>query len=724
MAEHTVFCRVCYHLCGSIVEIDDATGRPVSMRGDKENPLYKGYACVKGRASPAMHNSADRLLYSVKRQPDGSFERIDVELAMDEIAAKLKSIMTESGARSIGAYYGTGTVGGTFVMPFTDAFFRSIGSPMVFGSESIDQPGKTIAKGLHGMWMAPSNGWVEPKAILLIGVNPLVSHNGFPFGNPNTWLAGRLAQGMQLIVIDPRRTETARKATHFLQPRPGHDAEILAAIARIIIDERLFDADFVSKNVSGLDAFRRHLEPFVPQEVAQKAGIEVGALITAARAYAGARRGYALCGTGPGMSGSSTLIEYLRMCIETLCGHYCREGETVPLAGVMFPTTSAKAQARPPFPSWGEAFGGTPSRVRGLWSMFAGSAPMPTAVAADEMLTPGPGQIRAFFTLAGNPVVAWPDQTRTIAALTGLDLHVALDVKLTATSRLANYIIATKMHLETPAVTMLAEGLTFYGTGVGTNQSYGQYAPAVASPPENSQLIEDWEFFYGIAKRLGLGLSINTLRGAAYAIDMENKPTAEELLEAYVAGSRIPLDELKRHPHGAIFPAPDVTVAPKDANWTGRLDVANPDMMADLTQLAEGATESAGTQDYPFRLISRRMRHFFNSFGHPATRGTPYNPAFLNPSDVESLGLAEGDLVEICSPYGSITGVVEADPALREGLVSMAHCFGSDPQSDALVREIGSPTSRLIGVSDDFERYSGQPRMSNLPVKLNRIRAA
>ena len=175
MAEHTVFCRVCYHLCGSIVEIDDATGRPVSMRGDKENPLYKGYACVKGRASPAMHNSADRLLYSVKRQPDGSFERIDVELAMDEIAAKLKSIMTESGARSIGAYYGTGTVGGTFVMPFTDAFFRSIGSPMVFGSESIDQPGKTIAKGLHGMWMAPSNGWVEPEAILLIGVNPLRS---------------------------------------------------------------------------------------------------------------------------------------------------------------------------------------------------------------------------------------------------------------------------------------------------------------------------------------------------------------------------------------------------------------------------------------------------------------------------------------------------------------------------------------------------------------------
>ena len=721
MSEHTTFCRICYHLCGSIVEIDDVTGRPVSMRGDKNNPLYKGYACVKGRASPAMHNSADRLFHSVKRRSDGSFERIDVEQAMDEIADALKRIMAESGPRAIGGYYGTGTVGGTFVMPFADAFFRSIESPMVFGSESIDQPGKTIAKGLHGNWMAPSNGWVEPEAILLIGVNPLVSHNGFPFGNPNTWLTGRLAQGMQLIVIDPRRTETARKATHFVQPRPGHDAEILAAIARVIIDEQLFDAEFAAANTSGLEQFRESLEPFAPEVVAQSAGVDPEALIDAARLYASARRGYVLCGTGPGMSGSSTLIEYLRMCVETLCGHYCREGETVPLAGVLFPTTAAKAQANPPFPSWGEAFGGPQSRVRGLWSMFAGSAPMPTSVAADEMLMPGPGQIRAFFSMAGNPVAAWPDQQRTIAALTGLDLHVALDVKLTATTRLADYIIATKMHLETSAVTMLAEGLTFYGTGVGTNQSYGQYAPAVASPPEDSQLIEDWEFFHGIARRLGLDLSIKTLSGSTYAIDMQNKPSGDELIEAFVAGSRIPLEELKRHPHGAIFPAPDVVVAGKDEGWTGRLNFADPDMMADLAEVALRIGTPERDEHYPFKLISRRMRHFFNSIGHAATRGTLYNPAFMNPHDIEDLGLAEGDLVEIASPHGSIIGVVESDPGLREELVSMAHCFGSDPQSDEAVREIGSPTSRLIDVEDDFERYSGQPRMSSVPVKVNRL---
>lgn len=719
MTTHPTFCRVCYHLCGAVVEVDD-DGRAVSMTGDRDNPLYKGYHCVKGRASPAIHNSADRLLHTMKRMPDGTFKPIDIEVALDEIAAKLSVILERDGPRAVASYHGTGIVGQTLAMASTHAFMEAIQSPMSFSNESIDQPGKSVAKGLHGVWQAPGNGWSDPDVIMVIGMNPLVSHNGFPFGNPAAWINDRLAKGTKLIVIDPRRTETARKATQFLQPLPGHDAAILAAIARVIIDEDLYDHDFVSENVRGIDAFRAALEPFVPEAVAAVAGIDAQELVLVARTYASARRGYAICGTGPSMSGSSTLVEYLRMCIETMCGHHMREGEPLPVAGVMMAAPVAKAQATPPFPAWGEAFGGHVTRVRGLRAYYAGSAPMPTSALPDEMLMPGEGQVRAFISCAGNPVLAWPDQNRTIEALKSLELSIAIDVKMTPSAALADYVIACKQHLETPGLSYLSEGLAFYSTGVGVDQSFGQYTPAIVAPPKGSQVVEEWEVFYGLCRRLGLPFTLHGLNGSAHDVDMTHKPTTDQLLEHFMEGSRIPLEELKKHPHGALFPDENLRVLPKDEGWEGYLDLASPDILEDLRDYT---LEEEGASDFAFRMISRRMRHTFNSIAHnPATKGLPYNPAFMNPEDMERLGLVDGAIVEIRSRYGAILGIVEQESALRSGLLSMSHGYGAGPDRDDELRAIGSSTSRLSGLNDLPERYSGQPRMSGIPVNIREVR--
>ena len=504
---------------------------------------------------------------------------------------------------------------------------------MLFTAMTIDQPGKQTAKGCHGEWMAQSNGWVDPDVVMLVGVNPMVSNGGFPAGNPGGWLTAQLRRGMDLIVIDPRRTDAARRATLFLQPRPGHDAAIFAAIARVIIDEQRYDRAFVADDVAGLEELRRVLEPFAPAEVAAAAGVDADDLVRAARILSAGRRGYVCCGTGPSMSGSTTLVEYLRMNLDTLCGHWLREGEVVPNAGVTIPAVHAVAQAKPPYSSYGEEFGGEPVRVRDL---RASSVGMPTGALADEILLPGEGQVRALISCAGNPVLAWPDQKRTLEALASLELLVTVDLAMTPTARMSHYVLAPKMHLEMPGITWLLDVYPFHGPGYGQAQTYGQYTPAIAATPPGSELIEDWELFYGLAKRLGRTLTLPMFgtRDDHHALDMDHKPTMDDLLGLYMADARVPIDELKRHPHGAFFPNPEVRVAPKEPGWEGRLDLANADMMRDLAAIGDGMAAAATDGDgYPFRLISRRMRHAYNSAtNHPAThRGRPYNPAFMHP---------------------------------------------------------------------------------------------
>jgi anaerobic selenocysteine-containing dehydrogenase len=202
---------------------------------------------------------------------------------------------------------------------------------------------------------------------------------------------------------------------------------------------------------------------------------------------------------------------------------------------------------------------------------------------------------------------------------------------------------------------------------------------------------------------------------------MVNKPTTDEIIEIMSARSRIALEEVKRHPAGALFPPdPPVVVQPKDPGWEQGLDIGNPLMMRDLATVLEITDVAADIADgFDFRLLCRRMHQINSSLHIPAIdRGRPYNPAFMHPSDLDRLGLENGDLAEISSSRASIPAVVMADPDLRQGTVSMTHAFGDTPEHDDKVREIGSSTSRLLWNDRVYEPYSGQPLMSNVPVNV------
>jgi anaerobic selenocysteine-containing dehydrogenase len=703
-----------------LVDLED--GQPVVVRGDKSNPVYQGYFCVKGQQLIAAQRHPERLLHSLARGADGTFAPIASARAFDAIAQKLTQIRDRHGPRAIALYSGTYSTANPANGAVATAWMKALGSRMAFNSNTIDQPGKALAQALHGMWLAPFQDFATSRVALLIGVNPLVAMSGgIPQGNPGRFLSDALARGLQLIVIDPRRTETARRATLHLQPRPGWDAAIVAALLRVILREQLHDAEFCAENVSGLAALRAAVEPFTPEWVAERADLTPEQIVEAARVFARAGRGVATAGTGPNMSGHGTLLEYLLLCLDTVCGRWLRAGERVANPGAVVPQFSAVAQAQPPWPAWGF---GERLRVRGFTNTAAG---MPTTALADEILLEGAGQVRALINLGGNPVAAWPDQLKTIAAMKKLELLVQIDIKMSATAKLAHYVIAPRHSLEMPGITLNQDYLALYGVGFGYPEAYGQYTPAITDPPAGADVVEEWEFFYETAKRMGMKLELRQMglvgpaKGEPAPLDMERKPSSEDLFAILMRGARISFDELRRHPHGAVFPDPPVFVAPKQAGWTGRLAAGAAEMIEELARLAEHS-DAGELADYPLRLISRRMMTAYNSSARdlPALRAKwAYNPAFMHPAELARLGLVPGDVIEIHSDHARILGVVEADPTVREGLVSMSHSFGGEPEQDADVRAIGANTGRLTSVERDYDRFSGLPRMSNIPVRVS-----
>lgn len=716
MAEqHTAICRVCHSFCGLKVTVED--GKLTKVVGDKDNPMYFGYSCIKGREMPRQLYNPNRVLRPNKLEGK---ERKDVSSAqaLDDIAAKLTHIIDQHSPRAVALY------AATFAFPYPSgsamaaAFMKAIGSPMSFSSGSIDQPGKPVAVALHGRWHAGPQTFAESDTWMLVGANPVISKwGGIPQYNPAKRLHDALKRGMKLIVIDPRRTESAEKAHIHLQCKPGEDPTILAGIANVIISEELYDKEFLDGDVEGFDALKQTVAEFTPDYVARRAGVPAEQLVEAARVYAAGERGMTTAGTGPNMAPRGSLTEYLVLVINTLCGRWLREGEKMPNPFVLLPERRGKAQTEPKPEAWGY---GEQLRVRGLSDNAGG---LTAAALADEILLEGEGQVKALINVGGNPMAAWPDQLKTYEAMKTLDLNVCLDPNMSATAKLAHYVVPPKIGLEAAAMSAPNEGIWFYGASTGFPEPYAQYQSKILDAPKGSDLLEEWEFFYGLAQRMDLQLKI-----AGVALDMTNKPTTDDLHEILCAGSRIPLSEVKKYPHGHIFDDPSILVLPKDEDCEEKLDIGNDFMMGDLREIIEEpVTDHAGyetTMTFSHRLVSRRLHEVYNSTGHdiPAlVRNHSYNPAFMNPGDLEAMGLKPGDVVEISSDHASILGIVEEAEDVRSGVISMAHAWGDAPEHDSQVRFIGSNTGRLTNVEKDYDERIGMPRMSAIPVNLKRV---
>lgn len=719
----TSTCRLCTAMCPIVVTVED--GRAVAVNGDRDAPLFEGYTCPKGRALPEMHANPARLLHSLRRRSDGTHERISSDEVVDEIADRLRDIVDRHGPNSVAIYIGTAAASYPAMGSIAAAMLTALGSKMIFSAASIDQPGTRIADALHGLWLGGRTPFEDVDAFLFAGTNPVISKQ-FLAENPAKRLARAIERGTRIVVIDPRKTETARWAHVHLQVRPGQDAVVMAGIVHVILRDGLIDEDFASKHVTGVEALRAAVAPFTPEFVAGQADVPVDDLLEAARTLGTARRGGAGGGTGISMTSCTSVVSYLLLCLMSVRGWWAREGDRIERPNVLMPPNHAKAQARGPYRALGF---GRKMRVRGLEQTNGG---LPTAALADEILLPGEGQVRALLNIGGSPMMAWPDQQRTYEALQSLELLVTTDVELSPTARMADYVVATKMTLETPSMTQSTEVIKYFHPGYGFRAPYAQYTPAIVEPPAGSDLIEDWQLYYRVAQRLGLSLNVVNVFGRIGAhleapievipLDMENEPTTDDLFEIMCRGSHVPLDDVKNHPHGHVFD--DLLlqqVGPADPECEDRLDVGNEAMLAELGEIRERALSAQANGERPFLFVPRRENRVINSTGRTLPglmRGRAYNPAFMHPDDLARLGIAAGDMVEVRSEYAHITSVAQVDPNLRPGVVSMSHNFGGNPgeNEDPLID--GANTNRLLRTDVEYDRYTGQPRMGALPVSV------
>jgi anaerobic selenocysteine-containing dehydrogenase len=703
------FCRLCFGLCGMDVTIDD-DGRVASVKGDRDNPLTRGYACVKGLDAPEALYGDKRFLRPLKRIGDKHVP-IPLEQALDEIADKLKTIIAEDGPQSVAFFRGTGTFGCNVAIFSWPDLADCLGAQK-YSTMTIDQSAKWVTQERLGTWPAGKQPFTGADVWLVAGSNPLVSVFSWdlPAQNPIKKLKEAKARGLKLVVVDPRRSELANFADIHLQIYPGEDAAVAAGLINVVLDNGWEDKAFCSQHVANLEALREAVAGFTPDVVAARAGIQAGDLVAAAQMFArDAKRGSTGTGTGVDMAAFPNLAEHLYQALGVICGRLLREGEELPNPGVLMAKEPPRAEAIGPARTYERE---PRSRVRGAVRLMGESA---TPTLAEDILTPGEGRIRALLISAANPASAIPDSRKVVEAFRALDLLVVVEPFETETAKLADYVLPPRMLYE-------HADLTFGLELTNLEFPYAAYTPPLVEPPAGSELAEEGYIAWSLAKRLGVQM---TYFGTP--LDMETPPTDDLLLSILAARGNVPYDELKRLAgKGRFFDEIPPVRVQASTGGGGRLDVMPPDVCEELRAFALTKPVSATVSedpDYPLRLIPRRIRETTNTscrhFSSARIR-VPFNPLSVHPEDLSRFGLQEGADCWLVSEHGRIPAIVRADATLKPRVVSMTHGFGWLSGEEFDYRERGSSTSMLISLEKDSETLQAMPLMSGVRVRIER----
>ncbi len=733
----TVFrtCPLCEATCG--LELTIADGAVTGIRGDRDDVFSRGFICPKGTTLGHLYDDPDRLRGPLVRR-DGDLRAATWEEAFAEVARRLPAIIQRHGRDAVAVYLGNPTVHNLSGMLYSRLLLRVLGTRNLYTASTVDQRPKEISSALMfgTMLSHPVPDLDRTAYLLLLGANPLAS-NGSLATAPD-W-PGRLRRirerGGAVVVVDPKRTRTAERASEHVPIRPGTDALLLMAMVHTLFAERLVDpGDGARELVSGVDVVQGLARDFTPDAVAAPCGIDAGTIRRLARELATAPSAAVYGRTGTCTQEFGTITSWLVDVLNVLTGNLDRPG------GAMFPKPAAGAPNTLGRPRYGREtlLGRWRSRVRGLPESFG---ELPVACLAEEIETPGEGQVRALITIAGNPALSAPNSGRLQRALASLELLVAVDFYVNETTRHADVIL--------PPPSPLARGhydLAFYLFAL---RNVANYSPPVF-PLEPGQL-DEWEILAKLALAAqGLGADADPALADDAAIrvlveravadphsplhgrdagevlaELAPRTGPERMLDLMlrVGPYRLTLDTLLQHPHGVDLGPLEPRLPEVLRTPSGMVELAPGPLVAGVERLRASLTRAADRDDGALVLIGRRHLRSNNSWMHnigTLVKGKARCTLQVNPADAVRIGLQDGHDARVSSRTGTLVASVELTDAVAPGVVSLPHGWGHDLPGVAMAvaQAHAGVNSNLLADDGRYDELSGNAVLNGIPVQV------
>lgn len=714
--ERVTYCRVCEPLCGMVATVED--GKLTKLRPDPDNPLSRGFACPKGIAMSEVQNDPDRVLHPLRRTASGAFERVSWDAALDEIGERLGRVVDEHGGDSVGYYMGNPAAFSYSHPLWAKGFVDALGSPHFYTASSQDVSNRFAASSfLYGSpYIVPIPDLARTGFLLIVGANPLVSH-GSVMSAPRVkdQLHAITERGGRVVVVDPRRSETARAFEH-VAVNPDSDAFLLLAMLEAIFADGLEDGEAIARQSRGVDALRE-LALAHPAETAEThTGVPAREVRRLARDLARAERAAVYGRTGSCLGRNATLVSFLLDALNLVTGNLDREG------GAVFGDPPVDFERLASLVNLA-TYDRVRSRVGDLPEVLGS---LPASVMAKEMTTPGAGRIRAFFVSAGNPVLSVPNGAELEAAMAGLELSVAIDLYVTETSRHCDFIL--------PATTMYErEDFPLPFLSLFTTPFIQMTDPVVEPAGEARQ---EWEVIEQISRRIGVVPSSLRIARALGKVGVRFTPQrlVDLILRAGPGGDwfglrrgRLSVAELRRNPHGIVLAEglAGGVLRGKVRHRDKRVRLDPPQILADARTLA---ARNGGDPGFPLRLIGLRELRSHNSWMHNAPllmRGGRTHAARIHPRDAATAGLADGEPCRIASPHGSIELPALVTDEVKPGTVAVPHGWGHRGGGWRVANAAGGTNVNALASSDpaDLERLAGMAHLNGIPIRLEPVRA-
>jgi anaerobic selenocysteine-containing dehydrogenase len=714
MATQTVHrqCNLCEAHCGITVEVDGA--QVLRITGDPDDPTSEGYICPKAAALTDLYEDPDRLSKPVKRVGDEWVE-MEWEDALDFAANGLKRVHQRHGTDSLASYIGNPsahTWSLLAVLPLREAMDTKNHS----SATSTDQlpQHRTSAEMFGNLGLFPVPDIDRTDHLLVLGANPSVS-NGSLMSAPGARhrLRDIVKRGGRVVVVDPRRTETARSASEHVAIQPGGDAFLLLGMLNVIFGEGLAR---VPEICTGADEVASIAAAWSPARAAALAGVDAGRIERLARDFAQAPTAAAYGRVGVCQQRTGTVVHWLINVLNAVTGNLDREG------GVMFPepfidlTLALRLAGR----GGPDGIGRYSQRVSGLPEM---NGELPISGLADEILTPGEGQVRGLLVFAGNPVMSAPGGRRLDEALEDLEFIVSIDQYVNETNRHADVIL--------PPVSALERDEVDVALPLVAIRNHIRFSPAAVPKREGGK--EDWQILNGLTQRLGRGFAT---RARAFSLGARLASPARLVESAIAAGpygmvrrgpiKGLTLRKVKRAKHG-------IDLGPMKPRLPGalltpgkRVALAPPALLAEAAELEKIAAESerARGDGFDLTLIGRRILNSNNSWMHNSkrlTKGSDRCTAMLNPEDATARSLEDGTRVKVISRVGEIEVLLKVTDELRPGVVSIPHGFGHSSRKGVSWKHAASlPGASVNDITDPsvLDGLTGNAAFNSVPVRL------